>query len=53
MSTESIKESLRKVAQHFAEHPQDALSQDKPAISVLESGLRCRAKKAERRGTGE
>jgi uncharacterized OsmC-like protein len=43
MSIERIKESLRQVAQHFAEHPQDALSQDKPATSVLESGLRCRA----------
>ena len=43
MSIERIKESLRQVAQHLAEHPQDALSQDRPATSVLESGLRCRA----------
>jgi uncharacterized OsmC-like protein len=43
MSIERIKESLRQVVEHLAEHPQDALSQDKPATSVLESGLRCRA----------
>jgi uncharacterized OsmC-like protein len=43
MSIDRIKESLHPVAQHFAEHPQDARSQDKPATAVLESGLRCRA----------
>jgi uncharacterized OsmC-like protein len=43
MSTEHIRQSLSKVAKHFAEHPQDALSQDKPAVALLEAGLRCRA----------
>ena len=43
MSIDRIKESLHQVAQHFAAHPQDARSQDKPATAVLESGLRCRA----------
>lgn len=43
MSIKHIRESLGQVATYFAEHPQDALSQDKPAVAVLESGLRCRA----------
>lgn len=43
MSIEHIRKSLGQVAKHFTEHPQDALSQDKPAVAVLESGLRCRA----------
>lgn len=43
MTMDHIKESLDRVAKHFMEHPLDALAQDKPAIAVLESGLRCRA----------
>lgn len=43
MSIDHIRESLGQVARHFAEHPQDAMSQDKPAMAVLEEGLRCRA----------
>lgn len=43
MSIELIRQSLDQVARHFAEHPEDALSQDQPAVSILESGLRCRA----------
>jgi uncharacterized OsmC-like protein len=43
MSIEHISRSLGQVAKYFAEHPQDALSQDRPAVAVLESGLRCRA----------
>jgi uncharacterized OsmC-like protein len=43
MSIKHIRESLGQVATYFAEHPQDARSQDKPAVAVLESGLRCRA----------
>lgn len=43
MGIEQIKHSIGQVAKHFAEHPQDALSLDKPAVSVLEGGLRCRA----------
>jgi uncharacterized OsmC-like protein len=43
MTIEHIRQSIGQVAKHFAEHPQDALSQDKPAVAVLEAGLRCRA----------
>ena len=43
MSTDRIRECFSEVARLFGEHPQDAVSTDKPAVSVLESGLRCRA----------
>lgn len=43
MSIEQIRESLDQVARHFIDHPEDAVSQDKPAVAILESGLRCRA----------
>lgn len=43
MSIEHIRNSLENIAAHFTERPQDALSQDKPAVAVLESGLRCSA----------
>lgn len=43
MSIQHIRHSLEQVARHFTEHPQDALSQDQPAVGILESGLRCRA----------
>ena len=43
MSIEHISKSVGRVAKHYAEHPNEALSQDKPAVAVLESGLRCRA----------
>jgi uncharacterized OsmC-like protein len=43
MSTERIKLASRQVAEHFAEHPEDARSRDVPATAILESGLRCRA----------
>jgi uncharacterized OsmC-like protein len=42
MNTQHIRQSLDQLARHFAEHPEDALSQDKPAVAILESGLRCR-----------
>jgi len=42
MSMQHIRQSLEQAARHFAENPHDAVSQDKPAIAVLESGLRCR-----------
>jgi uncharacterized OsmC-like protein len=38
-----IKLALGRVVAHLAEHPQDAISQDAPAVAVMESGLRCRA----------
>jgi uncharacterized OsmC-like protein len=43
MSIEHISHSIGQVAKHFAGHPQDALSLDKPAVALLEGGLRCRA----------
>jgi len=42
MSMQYIRQSLDEAARHFAANPTDAMSQDKPAIAVLESGLRCR-----------
>ena len=38
-----IKVSLSRAARYLADHPQAAISQDAPAVAVLESGLRCRA----------
>ncbi|MBX3607751.1 MAG: hypothetical protein KF788_20930 [Piscinibacter sp.] len=43
MSIEHIRQSLDQVARHFADHPPDALSRDKAAVSRIEQGLRCRA----------
>lgn len=43
MSSQHIRQSMEKLASHFAAHPQDALSQDRPAVATLESGLRCKA----------
>jgi uncharacterized OsmC-like protein len=43
MSIQHIQQSLAQVAKHLAEHPVDALSLDRPAVAVFESGLRCRA----------
>ncbi len=43
MSSQNIRKSMEALASHFAAHPQDAVSQDKPAVATLESGLRCRA----------
>jgi uncharacterized OsmC-like protein len=43
MSIEHIRRSLDQSAQHLAEHPQDALYLDAPAVAVIETGLRCRA----------
>lgn len=43
MSNDSIRAAIERVAKHFTEDPQSALSRDKPARAVIESGLRCRA----------
>lgn len=43
MSNTHIQQCLANVAEHFTKHPQDAISQDKPAVAKLEEGLRCRA----------
>lgn len=42
MSAPHIRQSLQAAADHLAAHPQDALSDDKAAVAVLEGGLRCR-----------
>ncbi|WBY02844.1 OsmC family protein [Ramlibacter tataouinensis] len=43
MSMDRIKQSIGKLSAYLGEHPQKAVSQDPPAVAVLESGLRCRA----------
>jgi len=43
MSAAHIRQSMEQLAKHFAAHPQDAISPDKPAVATLESGLRCKA----------
>jgi len=43
MTDSRIRQCLASVGEHFAAHPEDALSRDKPAIATLEAGLRCRA----------
>jgi uncharacterized OsmC-like protein len=43
MSAEAIRDGLAAVLRHYAEHPEDGLSEDRPATAVVEQGLRCRA----------
>lgn len=42
MSNEHIRQATQQLASHFASHPQDAVATDKPAVAVIEAGLRCR-----------
>ena len=42
MQPEDIRRAVSAVADHFAAHPDDAKSEDKPAKALLESGLRVR-----------
>jgi uncharacterized OsmC-like protein len=42
-TSQHIRQSLVSVAQHFAAHPQDALSRDSTAVAMVEDGLRVRA----------
>ena len=42
MQPEDIRRAVSGVIDHFASHPDDAKSQDKPAKAPLESGLRVR-----------
>jgi len=44
MSMERIRQSVDRVGAYLREHPQEVPSQDAPAMAVLESGLRCRAR---------
>lgn len=41
MSQSQIREATTAVAQHFTQHPEQALSTDKPALAVWQGGLRC------------
>ncbi len=43
MSVDHIKQSIEGVIGYYTENPDKALSADKPAIAVVEEGLRCRA----------
>ena len=42
MQPENIRRAVSGVIDHFAAHPDDAKSEDKPAKALLESGLRVR-----------
>jgi len=42
MQPEEIRRAISAVTDHFAAHPDDAKSEDKPARALLESGLRIR-----------
>jgi len=42
MEPERIRKAVAGVMAHFEAHPEEALSEDKPAKAVLESGLRIR-----------
>ncbi len=43
MSNQKIQEAVKGVIQYFTENPEKAISEDKPATAVVETGLRCRA----------
>src|SRR3972149_1416887 len=44
MSTQShIRESMQGVIEYYSQNPDDALSQDKEAVAIVEEGLRVRA----------
>jgi uncharacterized OsmC-like protein len=43
MSTESIREAVQGVIQYYTANPDKAISEDKTATAVVESGLRCKA----------
>jgi len=42
MRSEEIRTAVSSVINHYASHPEEAQSEDKPARAVLESGLRVR-----------
>lgn len=43
MPIDHIKQSIEGVIGYYTENPDKALSADKPAVAVVEDGLRCRA----------
>lgn len=43
MSLSQIRSSVEQLAAHFAAHPENAVSQDKPAVATVLDGLRCQA----------
>ena len=42
MEPEHIRKSVTRVMEHYSAHPENGLSEDKPAKAVLQSGLRVR-----------
>lgn len=42
MSVDRIRESIESAKRYLTEHPEEARSTDRPAVAVLEEGLRCR-----------
>lgn len=42
MSAEHIRQAMSRAKAHLAEHPDEARYTDRPAIAVIEDGLRCR-----------
>ena len=42
MEPEHIRKSVTRVMEHYSAHPENGLSEDKPAKAVLQSGLRIR-----------
>ncbi|TWO70280.1 OsmC family protein [Caenimonas sedimenti] len=43
MTQQAIRQGLAGVLQHYAQHPEQAVGNDRPATAVVEQGLRCRA----------
>ena len=43
MTAEAIRDGVAGVLQHYAQHPEKAVASDRPAVAVVEQGLRCRA----------
>ena len=43
MSIQQIQESVKGVIQYYTENPDQAISEDKVAVSIVENGLRCKA----------
>lgn len=43
MSIQQIQESVKGVIQYYTENPDQAISEDKVAVSIVDDGLRCKA----------
>jgi uncharacterized OsmC-like protein len=44
MSSDHISQAIETARRYVTEHPDDARSPDRPAVAVIERGLRCRAR---------